>query len=122
MRKTEDGRRFTNYAVAVSWIKNLVLCNSIADADPQIYDNRRFDLTDSDGNERDIFQWFITDCDLDEVEFLENAFNLLFAYSELLDCWILCVDQFGTSWEGIEIEILDNGILDETIEQKEAGK
>lgn len=94
----------TNYSVAVNWCNNaLILCNNITEIDPSIYDNMRFELFDEeDGTQRDIYQWFITDCTDDDVEYLENTFGLLFTYSDLLDKYILCVDHFGTSWDYVE--------------------
>lgn len=52
----------------------------------------------------DIYQWYITDCTFDDMEFLEQKFGLLFTYSDLLECWILCVDHFGTAWDYVYCE------------------
>ena len=96
----------TNYSVAVNWCNNaLILCNNITEIDPSVYDNMRFELFDEeDGTQKDIYQWFITDCTDDDVEYLEQTFGLLFTYSDLLDKYILCVDHFGTSWDYVECE------------------
>lgn len=109
----------TNYGVAVNWLGNsYVLCNNIAEKDLSLYDNARFSpyhLEDNDGNvyedendvpdgketfevDHEIYQWFITDCTTEQVEYLEEHFGLLFTYSDLLDCYILCVDHYGTNW------------------------
>lgn len=42
MTKTKDGKRFTNYYVAVSNIRNKILCNNIGEIDPSIWDNIHF--------------------------------------------------------------------------------
>lgn len=85
----------TNYRVAVHWLNNsYVMCNNIPEVDNTIYDNLRFEL---DGTIV-IYQWYITDASKSDVEYLEEHFGLLFTYSELLDCFILCVDHYGTSW------------------------
>lgn len=47
----------------------------------------------------EIFQWFITDCSEWDVKFLREHFGLLFTYSDLLDCYILCVTHYGTAWD-----------------------
>ena len=115
----------TNYRTAVEWLGNsYVLCNNIPEVDQSILDNARFSFfyyEDEDGNEyeseddapegvevyecgRDIFQWFVTDCSTDQVEYLEEHFGLLFTYSDALDCYILCVDHFGTSWDYVMID------------------
>ena len=91
----------TNYDVAVNWCNNSrILCNNIAEIDPSVYDNMRFDLfNEEDDTEKEIYQWFITDCADEDVEYLEQTFGLLFTYSDLLGKYILCVDHFGTSWD-----------------------
>ena len=96
----------TNYSVAVNWCNNaLILCNNITEIDTSVYDNMRFELFDEeDGTQKDIYQWFITDCTDDDVEYLEKTFGLLFTYSDLLDKYILCVDHFGRSWDYVECE------------------
>lgn len=96
---------FTNYFVAVHWLNNnLIMCNDIINIDPSLYDNFRFDLYDEDGNEKEIFQYFITDCTIEDVVYLENTFGLLFSYSDLLNKYILCVDHYGTSWDYVTAE------------------
>jgi len=89
----------TTYRSAVKWLhNNYILCNDIAEVDPSVIEN--FDWGwDEDGNCREIYQWFISDCDDDDVTFLQEHFpSLLFAYSELLGKYILAVDHLGTSW------------------------
>lgn len=102
-----EKKYITSYATAYKWLRNdFVLCNNIVEIDPTIYENMRFALEeyDEDGDvttRHEIFQWFITDASESEVEFLERHFGLLFTYSELLDCFVLCVDHFGTMWRGV---------------------
>ena len=85
----------TNYRVAVEWCNNsYVMCNRIPEIDGSIYDNMRFSLEDEE-----IYQWFITDCCDSDVNYLEETFGLLFTYSELLDCYVLCVNHWGTAWD-----------------------
>lgn len=50
----------------------------------------------------EICQWYITDCSKFDVEYLTNAFGLIFTYSDLLDCYILCVTHFGTGWSYVD--------------------
>ena len=107
----------TNYDVAVHWLNTaLILCNNIINIDDSIWDNNRFskfydsetgedcDEEDENACERDIYQWYLTDCGENEVEWLEEHFGLLFTYSDLLDVWVLCVDHFGTRWSYVECE------------------
>lgn len=50
----------------------------------------------------EIFQWYITDCSKWDVEYLRKTFGLLFTYSNLLDCYILCVTHWGTGWDYVD--------------------
>lgn len=101
---------YTSYSKAVDWLhNNYVLCNNIADIDMTVYDNMRFDYYDEDGESYEIYQWYITDASQSDVEYLEKHFGLLFTYSDMLDCFILCVDHFGTSWDYIPCQVLTHG-------------
>ena len=94
-----------SYSDAVKRFNNsLILCNSIVDNDSSILENCRFDWEDEEGNLIDIYQWYITDCTTEDVRYLEDWYGLLFSYSNMLDCWILCVDHWGTPWRGVMIE------------------
>lgn len=52
--------------------------------------------------EVEIYQWYVTDCSKWDMEYLRDTFGLLFTYSDLLDCYILCVTHFGTSWDYVD--------------------
>lgn len=118
--KKRNGKRFTDYyTVTKGWIGNKVMCNELPTIDSSIFDNFRFDLEGEEGNLKDIYQWFITDCNENDVEYLEKSFALLFTYSDILDCYVLCVDHFGTPWCGVEVEIQNDEIPDDVIEYNE---
>lgn len=92
----------TNYATAVNWLHGgLVMCNKLPEIDNSIWDNMRKELYDEETNEyTEIYQWFITSWSEWDVEWLEKTFpDLIITYSDLLDCYILCVDHFGTGWD-----------------------
>ena len=98
---------YTTYATAVNWLKNnYVLCNDIVKIDEFLFDNARFNLCDENDDFIEIFQYFITDANLSDVEYLEKHFGLKFSFSEKLDCFILCVDHYGTSWDYVPCEVL----------------
>lgn len=104
--------RFTTYSIAVNWCNNdFVLCNNITEVDPSVFDNARFNLEDEDGNYIDIYQYFLTDCSEGDVEWLEKTFDLKFSYSDLLDCFVLCVDHCGTGWNYVACEVKDTELL-----------
>lgn len=95
----------TNYAVAVDWCNNnYVLCNHIPNIDYSVFDNligtEYYEEDDEDYNIfDDIYQWYISDASESDVKYLIKTFpGLLFTYSEMLDCYILCVNHFGTAW------------------------
>ena len=96
----------TTYKQAINWLHpSLILCNNIATIDASIWDNIRFEFEDEDGNEIEIYQYFLTSFNDSDIEFLEKYFpSLLFTYSELLECYVLCVDHFGTSWDSVYID------------------
>lgn len=92
----------TNYYVATHWLhNNLILCNEIQSIDETIYDNMRFSLVEDEDENiyKEIYMWYLTDCNEDEVQWLEQHFGLLFTYSEKLDLYVLCVDHYGTAWD-----------------------
>lgn len=103
--------KYTTYRIATKWLNNsYILANSIAEEEG-FFDECRFNLYDENDNFIDIYQYYITDASLDDVEYLEKTFGLKFSYSDKLDCFILCVDHFGTGWDYVSCEILDEEIL-----------
>lgn len=96
----------TNYKVATQWLNgSLILCNDIVNIDPSVFENLRFETYDEEtGEYTEIYQYFLTNYDEGDVEFLEQHFNLLFSYSDMLDLYVLCVDHFGTSWDYVATE------------------
>ena len=99
----------TTYSIAINWLRpSLVLCNNIAEIDNSVYDNARFSFYDEE-TETEIFQWYLTNLSLDDVEWIEKNFpDLKFTYSDLLDCFVLCVDHYGTNWEYVATSISDD--------------
>lgn len=101
---------YTTYAKAVDWCGNsIVLCNNVPEIDQSVWDNFEGNYLENEGTEderyRDIYQWYITDCNKSDVEWLIKNFDLIFTYSEKLDCYILCVDHFGTGWSYVACEV-----------------
>ena len=98
----------TTYSIAINWLRpSLVLCNNIAEIDQSVFDNARFSFYDEEEEtETEIFQWYLTNLSLDDVEWMEKNFpDMKFTYSDLLDCFVLCVDHFGTAWDYVPTSI-----------------
>ena len=101
--------KYTTYNIATHWIDGgLVLCNDIGKIDPSIWENCRFPLEDEEENKVEIYQYFLTSWNESDVEYLEKTFSLFFTYSDKLDCFILCVDHWGTMWNGVPCEVLND--------------
>ena len=101
----------TTYSIAINWLRpSLVLCNKIPEIDPSIYDNARFSFYDEDEEtETEIFQWYLTNLSLDDVEWTEKNFpDMKFTYSDMLDCFVLCVDHYGTGWDYVPTSVSDD--------------
>lgn len=86
-------------------VGDIVLCNKISEIDYSIWDNMEFELEEGD----EIYQWYL--CDISDYDKkIAQEYGLLFTYSDLLDCDVLCVDHWGTSWDYVltQCEITDN--------------
>lgn len=98
--------KYTTYRIATKWLNNdYVLANNITDFDESIWENNRFNDFNEYDDPIEIYQYFITDASRDDVEFLEKNFGLKFSYSSKLDCFVLCVDHWGTNWDCVSCEI-----------------
>lgn len=103
---------YTSYSVATKWLNNsYVLCNNLPEIDPTVWENMIIqsdndtDIVDDEYLD-EIFQWYITDCTSNDVDWLKRTFDgLVFTYSELLNCYILCVTHYGTAWSCVPIEV-----------------
>ena len=105
-------KRQTTYDKAVNFLgSNYILCNDIVYIDECL--DLRFDLDIENGEE--IYQYYLSDCSEADVEFLEKAFDLKFAYSEKLGLYVLCVNHWGTSWESVPCECMDDDIPDKRL-------
>lgn len=92
----------TDYYTAVHWLKSaFILCNEIVENDESVIENIEYPEW-TNGDEIEIFQWFLTNMSEEDKEWMQKNFpDLIFSYSDKLDLWILCVDHFGTMWKGV---------------------
>lgn len=97
----------TTYAVAASWAGcTTILCNNITDIDEELMYNDTIGYECDEETEEypEIYQYYITNCSRDLCEFLNEHFGLMFAYSEVLDVWVLLVNHYGTGWDYVAVD------------------
>jgi hypothetical protein len=75
--ETKKQPYYTTYAEAVKSLNNsYILLNNIVDIDNSVYDNMRFsDYDEETDSYTEIYQWFISDCNQGDVEYLERNFG-----------------------------------------------
>ena len=98
-------KTYIDYYSAVHWNEgSLILFNEIHEIDPDFNEYEEMQ-EDEEGNYPDIYQYFLTSWNANYVYWLRSRFpNLIIAYSDKLNMWILCVDHFGTSWDYVWTE------------------
>ena len=99
---------FISYKDAVEYMHNsLILCNNILEIDEYLFEN-----CELCNPEEEFFQYFLTDCSKDDAERLHEWFGLNFLYSEKLDLYVLAVDHFGTSWNGVSCGVYNKEVAE----------
>lgn len=133
----EKEQGYASYRTIIErFIGDIVLCNNIIDVDTSIYDNMKNGIkyidyetgeehTEEEYNNdesgkieieyEDIYQYYLCNISEYEEEQLLKA-GVILSYSDLLDCDVLCVDHFGTSWD----YVLTNVKLFDTYEELKA--
>ena len=63
----------------------------------------------NDYEDMEIYQWFLCNLNDYEKEWLEDA-GIILSYSDLLECDVLCVDHYWTSWDYVltDVKLFDN--------------
>lgn len=98
--------RRTNYKKAMEFITNKVFIPNLDKIDPSV-----LDCYDGNGEEVTVYQYFVTDCDDNDIGWLKKTFpEMLFVYSELLNRYVLCVDHVGTPWSSVGIDCYNDRI------------
>lgn len=119
MGEYEKEQGFASYRTLVDYfIGDIVLCNNITEIDASVYDNleieeRYYNENDEEITEEEyynddnaycnndypeIYQFYL--CNLSEWQQKEaKKAGLILSYSNMLDCDVLCVDHWGTSWD-----------------------
>lgn len=113
LNEEEKKRNKISYKRLINRItNNLILCNNIVNIDNNIFDNIAVGEIPEDS---EIFQYFIIDVDEWTIEKLQNkkCYDVIIAYSEILENYVLMVDHFGTSWDYVMTDIEPTENIDE---------
>ncbi|MGM9881467.1 MAG: hypothetical protein ACI31S_01335 [Bacilli bacterium] len=97
--------RVSYQRIVKRFIGDLVLCNNINDLDDTIWENI-YSNNVYEEMDMEIYQYYL--CNLSEwdKEYLKKLGNpLILSYSEMLDCDVLMVDHFGTSWDYVMTDV-----------------
>ena len=127
MGNWEKEQGYASYRTIVHrFVGDIVLCNNIIEIDPSVYDNLLIETEETyynengeeitedeyyeddnaycETNELEIFQWYLCNLTQWEKEQAEKA-GLILSYSDMLDCDVLCVDHYGTSWDYVLTDV-----------------
>lgn len=122
MNSYEIENKRASYKTLVEYfIGNRVLCNNIVNIDEDLYCNIEIGNIYDEENDNyvEIFQYYL--CHLNEwdietlKELTQDNNDIIVAYSYLLECHVLMVDHWGTSWD----YVLTNVPLVDTYEELE---
>ena len=84
------------------YIGDIVLCNNIENIDESVWANFMGDYTCEDDLE--IYQYYL--CNIGEWEKEQLVkMGIIISYSDILDCDVLMVDHFGTSWDYVMTDV-----------------
>lgn len=90
------------------YVGDIVLCNNITEVDDEIWDNvGESDLIDEDGdeiNDLEIYQYYLCNVGEWQKEQLKGT-GVILSYSKVLDCDVLMVQHWGTSWDYVMTDI-----------------
>ena len=114
MGNYEKEQGFASYRTLVDrFIGNIVLCNNIVDIDRGIFEYRNIEVGTLDEN-TDIFQYYLCNVNKWDIETLKELTkdnnDIILSYSDKLDCNVLMVDHYGTSWDYVltSVPLVDN--------------
>lgn len=116
-RNEMEKNGYASYRTLVNrFVDNLVLCNNILQLDEFLFDNI---VVGEISENTEIYQAYIIDIANYNIEYLqenlENTNDIIIAYSDMLDCYVLLVDHFGTSWDYVPTDIKLTDDLNEAL-------
>lgn len=134
----EKEQGYASYRTIIDlFVGDIVLCNNITEIDESVYynmiqeDETKYynengeeisedeyyedDNAYAENNTPEIFQYYLCNISTWDKEQLQKA-GIILSYSDKLDCDVLCVDHWGTSWD----YVLTNVPLFDTYEELKA--
>ena len=100
----KENNRASYRTLVERFIGDIVLCNNVVEVDEYLYDNVVVgNLYNEEQDEYvEIFQYYLCNVSQCEIEMLreltQDNNDIILAYSDILECYVLMVDHFGTSW------------------------
>ena len=100
-----------------AYIENKLLCNNIDEIDEFIYDNivvgelYQYEYNEYDYEVIDIYQYYLCSLSewdiesLNELQKQKKSNDIIIAYSEILNLYVLMVPHCGTSWDYVMTDI-----------------
>lgn len=117
--------QFCSFSTAANWLGKYILFNKAPELDIWLLSEVSVEGEDDEGESiyREFFQFYMTDLSDDDVEWMNKNFpDLIYAYSEELDKWILCVDHYGTSWDYVSTRFVGDLLIPDTDKMKSNNK
>lgn len=106
MGNYEKERGYASYRTVINmYISDAVFCNEIAKLDDSIF----YNVNENYCEETEIYQYYLCNLSEYEQEQLTNC-GIILSYSDMLDCDVLMVEHFGTSWDYVltDVKLFDN--------------
>lgn len=108
---------FISFQKAIQWLNgNYIQVPSKV----ELLDKEVFELVQL-RSENEICQYYMVDWTQTEVEYMQKrftGFNAI-AYSNVLDMYILGIDHCGTSWNYVEVEVLEDDLAETIVFNKD---
>lgn len=100
----EKEKGYASYKTIVEhYIGDIVLCNNIVEID-DIWCNMINGYDEDTEEYVDVFQYYL--CNLNEWNRKElEEMGIILSYSDKLECDVLCVDHYGTSWDYVLTDV-----------------
>ena len=109
--------QFCSFRTAANWLGKYILFNKAPELDTWLLEEVSVGGEDEEGEliYREFFQFYMTDLNDEDVEWIGKNFpDLIYAYSEELEKWILCVDHYGTSWDYVPTRFVGDLLIPHT--------